>query len=100
MVLSKLQNTVTLHYIHVLQGEMYCIDDGPFFLSLETMIDHYRRFVDGLPCRLIQPVPPPEPLTQYLLTSKSSQHIVSKEVSGPILLPHFYRMGNMLEVRM
>ncbi|KAG0726441.1 Tyrosine-protein kinase HTK16 [Chionoecetes opilio] len=34
------------------------IDDGPYFTSLETLVDHYLRLVDGLPCRLQTPLGP------------------------------------------
>ncbi|RXG54558.1 Tyrosine-protein kinase shark [Armadillidium vulgare] len=43
---------------------MYTIDNGPYFKCLETLVDHYLRFFDGLPCRLTTPVPPLEPLDE------------------------------------
>ncbi|XP_069170662.1 tyrosine-protein kinase HTK16 isoform X2 [Procambarus clarkii] len=42
--------------------DWFCIDDGPCFASLESMIDHYVRFMDGLPCRLVTPVLSPQSL--------------------------------------
>ncbi|KAK4312305.1 hypothetical protein Pmani_016258 [Petrolisthes manimaculis] len=78
-VLTLLASNSVFNYEVTIKGEMFCIDDGPLFVSLETMIDHYMRFVDGLPCRLIQPIPPPEPLAEHLQSSKSSQHIGHKE---------------------
>lgn len=47
------------------EGELVFIDDGPYFTSLESMINHYSRFMDGLPCRLLTPVPPPQPLPEH-----------------------------------
>ncbi|XP_042859998.1 tyrosine-protein kinase Shark-like isoform X3 [Penaeus japonicus] len=47
------------------EGELVFIDDGPYFTSLESMINHYSRFMDGLPCRLLTPVPPPHPLPEH-----------------------------------
>ncbi|MPC22830.1 Tyrosine-protein kinase HTK16 [Portunus trituberculatus] len=38
------------------QGDMFCIDDGPYFISMETLVDHYMHFADGMPCRLQYPV--------------------------------------------
>ncbi|KAK8723687.1 hypothetical protein OTU49_011493 [Cherax quadricarinatus] len=46
------------------ESELFCIDDGPYFASLESMIDHYVRFMDGLPCRLVTPVLPPRPFSE------------------------------------
>ncbi|XP_033103620.1 tyrosine-protein kinase HTK16-like isoform X2 [Anneissia japonica] len=34
------------------------IDDGPFFSSLEYLIDHYQKYDDGLPCKLTVPCRP------------------------------------------
>ena len=34
------------------------IDDGPLFDNLESCIDHYMLFPDGLPTRLRHPVSP------------------------------------------
>ena len=46
------------------QGDMFCIDDGPYFTSLETLVDHYVYFADGMPCRLQYPIgAPPSPKT-------------------------------------
>ncbi|XP_071949794.1 tyrosine-protein kinase HTK16-like [Antedon mediterranea] len=34
------------------------IDDGPFFSSLEYLVDHYQKYEDGLPCKLTVPCKP------------------------------------------
>ena len=55
------------------QYELFHIDEGPLFSSVEHLIDHYVRFPDGLPCQLIKPVPPPNPFVGEL--PKQSQPI-------------------------
>ena len=50
------------------QKNMYFIDDGPYFKCLETLIDHYSRFRDGLPFELTTPVAPNSPLAEYHFT--------------------------------
>lgn len=46
------------------QGDWFCIDDGPYFTSVETLVDHYVHFADGMPCRLQYPIRCPQsPLT-------------------------------------
>lgn len=44
------------------EGEFLCIDDGPYFPTLDALLDHYIRLVDGLPCRLHSPVRPQVPV--------------------------------------
>lgn len=61
---------------------MFCIDDGPYFPSLETLVDHYLRFVDGLPCRLRTPVGP------------SQSHMEDTSSSRSPLLPLSSRQGS------
>ncbi|XP_072035066.1 tyrosine-protein kinase HTK16-like isoform X2 [Amphiura filiformis] len=49
------------------KGELFYIDDGPYFKSLEQVMDHYLRFEDGLPTKLTQPIKPsrsPEVIAQ------------------------------------
>ena len=46
---------------------MYFIDDGPYFKCLDTLVDHYSRFTDGLPCKLLIPVPPETPLKDNVI---------------------------------
>ncbi|XP_077988319.1 tyrosine-protein kinase HTK16-like [Glandiceps talaboti] len=40
----------------------YVIDDGPYFETLQHLVEHYTRYDDGLPGKLEQPVPPKKPL--------------------------------------
>ncbi|KAG7168944.1 Tyrosine-protein kinase HTK16-like [Homarus americanus] len=56
------------------KGEMFYIDDGPYFVSLETMVDHYIRFMDGMPSHLIKPVPPPHPLSEEITKNITARH--------------------------
>jgi tyrosine-protein kinase len=37
---------------------VFYIDDGPCFTSLTRVIEHYMMFADGLPTKLLYPVPP------------------------------------------
>ena len=42
------------------QGIYFFIDEGPYMMSLEQLVQHYSRFSDGLPCSLRYPVKPVE----------------------------------------
>ena len=39
-------------------GKYLYIDDGPYFRSLEHMIEHHYKYEDGLPTKLLSPVSP------------------------------------------
>lgn len=41
------------------KNENLYIDDGPYFLSLENLIEHYMKYEDGLPTKLTQPIRKP-----------------------------------------
>lgn len=58
-VLSLLCQGEVYNYEIVKEGDMFCIDDGPYFTCLETLVDHYVHFADGMPCRLQYPVMAP-----------------------------------------
>lgn len=66
-----LLRTGFIRTIQCLQGDMFCIDDGPYFPSLETLVDHYLHFVDGLPCQLRTPVGPSQSLMEDTTSSRS-----------------------------
>lgn len=51
-VLSLLHDLKTYHFEIVKQGIYFFLDQGPYLLSLEHVVDHYKRFSDGLPCSL------------------------------------------------
>ena len=34
-------------FVLIFQGELYYIDDGPYFKALDQVMDHYLRFEDG-----------------------------------------------------
>ena len=51
-VLSLLHDSKTYHFEIVKQGIYFFLDQGPYLLSLEHVVDHYKRFSDGLPCSL------------------------------------------------
>lgn len=51
------------------------IDEGPYMLSLEHLVEHYMRFSDGLPIKLRYPVPPkPKPPLPLFSTIPKSQN--------------------------
>lgn len=57
-VLSMAQSSHIFHFEIHKKGEFFFIDDGPYFPSLELMVDYYSRLADGLPTRLVKPVLP------------------------------------------
>lgn len=59
-VLSMIWNGKGHHFEIEKQGIYFFIDEGPYMMSLEQLVQHYSRFSDGLPCPLLYPVKPPE----------------------------------------
>ncbi|XP_022665318.1 tyrosine-protein kinase HTK16-like isoform X2 [Varroa jacobsoni] len=57
-VLSMAYNGEGKHFAVSRRNRFHFIDDGPFFDSLEALIEHYSRHNDGLPCTLRAPVRP------------------------------------------
>eukprot|EP00794_Sanderia_malayensis_P011308 gene11308-12490_t len=52
-VISIWASSQVLHYqVHCNGDNRFCIDDGPIFHGLDTLISHYKASSDGLPCRL------------------------------------------------
>lgn len=67
------------------QNHYYYIDEGPYMLSLEHLVQHYMKFSDGLPTKLRYPVAPeqkpplpPNSTPDSTLKSKSSCHKLFK----------------------
>ncbi|XP_032240951.1 tyrosine-protein kinase HTK16 isoform X2 [Nematostella vectensis] len=62
-VLSLWTTNQALHFQIQCRGDIYfCIDDGPIFHGLDSLVDYYRENADGLPIRLTQfcpGIPPP-----------------------------------------
>ncbi|XP_055313985.1 tyrosine-protein kinase Shark isoform X3 [Sitodiplosis mosellana] len=65
----------------------YFIDEGPYMLSLEHLVQHYMKFADGLPTKLRFPVAPkpkpplpPTSIQDPMLKVKSSCHQLLKSV--------------------
>lgn len=44
------------HFLIDSRGIYHFLDEGPYFSSLEHLVDHYSRFADGLPCKLTYPL--------------------------------------------
>lgn len=63
-VLTLLYEAQAYNYEISEEHDLLHIDDGPIFASVECLVDHYIRFMDGLPCCLIKPVPPSHPLAE------------------------------------
>eukprot|EP00092_Neocalanus_flemingeri_P028200 GFUD01030624.1.p1 GENE.GFUD01030624.1~~GFUD01030624.1.p1 ORF type:complete len:807 (+),score=129.29 GFUD01030624.1:58-2478(+) len=59
-VLSMIWKGKGHHFEIEKQGIFFFIDEGPYMMSLEHLVQHYSRFSDGLPCQLLHPVKPRE----------------------------------------
>lgn len=59
-ILSMMHRNEFYNYevVAIKNDTLFYIDDGPFFTSLELLIDHYMKYEDGLPGRLVTPVEP------------------------------------------
>lgn len=74
-------------YSFHLQNEYLFIDDGPYFDSLEHLIEHYRTMPDGLPGELLYPVPPnPRPPVPEMPPSIFTVSIKNKNKKKPFFL--------------
>jgi len=51
-VLSMVHKNTFHHVLIENRGVYFFLDPGPYFPSLMHMVDHYKRFSDGLPCKL------------------------------------------------
>ncbi|KPI95017.1 Tyrosine-protein kinase HTK16 [Papilio xuthus] len=61
-VLTMLSENAPYNFIIRKEAQWLYIDDGPYLESLERLVEHYGRVPDGLPTRLLIPVPPkPKP---------------------------------------
>ncbi|KAK7078642.1 hypothetical protein SK128_025564 [Halocaridina rubra] len=69
-VLSLLCEDKVFNYEIAKEGDLLHIDGGPVFESVQHLIDHYVRFLDGMPCQLLYPVPPSSPCSLDLLPSQ------------------------------
>merc|ERR1719277_1541516 len=70
------------------QGIYFFIDEGPYMMSLEQLVQHYSRFSDGLPCQLKFPVKPREvSMSEDLLSShsRSSSTLSSSQLPSPMI---------------
>jgi len=59
-VLSMIWKGKGHHFEIEKQGIFFFIDEGPYMMSLEHLVQHYSKFSDGLPCQLSFPVKPRE----------------------------------------
>ena len=60
-VLSVMTGTNFYNYaisLHQDKGKYYYMDDGPYFRTLEHMIEYHYKYEDGLRTKLISPVSP------------------------------------------
>ena len=97
-VLSMLWQRKGHHFEVEKQGIYYFIDEGPYMMSLEQLVQHYSRyarlcfalkrsrFADGLPCPLSHAVPPEE-VSSSLSFSTASWDPVKPARSSPLLPP-------------
>ncbi|CAH2050675.1 unnamed protein product, partial [Iphiclides podalirius] len=82
-VLTVLSENTPYNYIIRRENQWLFIDDGPYLESLERLVEHYSSVPDGLPTRLITPVPPKPkpPLPEFSTmprTKKSSSSRAAK----------------------
>ena len=69
------------------EGKYYFIDDGPYFRSLEHLIEHHFKFEDGLPLKLMHPISMNSVHCQSIMNNiqnKSLQEKTSVTTSAPI----------------
>ncbi|XP_022088083.1 tyrosine-protein kinase HTK16-like [Acanthaster planci] len=55
-VLSMAANGSIYNFEINKKGESFFIDDGPYFGTIEQLVDHYMHYDDGLPMRLLHPI--------------------------------------------
>ncbi len=55
-VLSMVFEKAFYHFVVETRGIYVFLDQGPYMLSLEHLVDHYSRYPDGLPCILRHPI--------------------------------------------
>ena len=52
------ENSFENFEVILVMNKYYCVDDGPYFRSLDHLIDYYMRYQDGFPCKLRSPISP------------------------------------------
>ncbi|XP_055623942.1 tyrosine-protein kinase Shark isoform X2 [Toxorhynchites rutilus septentrionalis] len=85
-VLTLLFNGEAKHFIIQRKQNYLYIDDGPYMISLEHLIEHYSRFSDGLQINLKYSVPPkPKPPIPLFSTIPKTKHKTptSPEANSP-----------------
>jgi len=80
-VLSMLWRGRDTHFEIEKQGMYYFMDEGPYQLSLEHLVQHYSRFSDGLPCPLKVPIASKE--VSFLSSLSSSPSSISSTSFSP-----------------
>jgi tyrosine-protein kinase len=62
---------------------LFYIDDGPYFNSLELLIEHYMKYEDGLPGRLVSPVEPDKKVKPVSTAEKMAKlNVVDDKQAG------------------
>lgn len=97
-VLSLLCEGEVYNYEIVKEGDWFCIDDGPYFTSVETLVDHYVHFADGMPCRLQYPIGDPQSPLADTVSSRNTffgyenrkRETSEGGESSDLLLPAYY----------
>jgi len=79
-VLSMIWKGKGHHFEIEKQGIYFFIDEGPYMMSLEHLVQHYSRFSDGLPCQLFHPVKSHEVSASLVVTSPSNDSGFSASV--------------------
>ena len=89
-VLSMVWKGKGMHFEIEKQGIYFFIDEGPYMMSLEQLVQHYSRFSDGLPCQLQHPVKPREvslslEMPRDFLSSHSRQSSLISTLPSPMI---------------
>ena len=54
----RYENNFENFEIILVMNKYYCVDDGPYFRSLDHLIYYYMRYQDGFHCKLRSPISP------------------------------------------
>lgn len=104
---SKGNNVLTLlferkprHFIIKQDSKYYYIDEGPYMMSLEHLVEHYKLFADGLPVNLkhaVKPEPKP-PVPLFCTIPKINRKTVGESPETPIERDKSPKQSNTLSL--
>ncbi|XP_006819141.1 tyrosine-protein kinase HTK16-like [Saccoglossus kowalevskii] len=83
-VLTMCMFKIIYNFEIVHKDDMYYIDDGPLFQTLENLVEHYTRYDDGLPGMLGQPVSPIQRAVPDMYMYERETKLLQKKPMPPI----------------